>query len=1342
MSHKAVNTKMESFQTDNTQYMEWFRKYQCASFKALCAIICNTQTQLKFYEKWIFDERHFVNMINVTDPNLYMNQTLDVDKKPQIKERMLSIRRLKKTEHSTINSKYFESETVFESSLSQDVAKVDMTAAYVRTCEEVKQMDRLANYQSKSLIITKNSINDHEVMATICGVIDHMFENNITPINDDGSVRRQKLGWVENVCNAIGNKNIHINVRMFLAAMIDNSQHWFRSYSDVVSVAVLKFLKDVITINNSINALAIFLMVDLLEWDSTYKLNTVDEQQLASDFIQKFIELSLMNFNRRNLEIIQLFVQNWRTFISLPHKLLCERISDTNNDSKQNISGIQLNGIVLTNGLVPWNETTKNEFLQAIFNCLDNIHADVFQPAAQVLGMTLHTIIVRENNGRIGEYEFFIGRIRTRLKELKRSNEKKFMYILYYMDKHYVIDGFLTTILNLISSSISDVKKLYLQMFLARVNHAEPRDIDLILIDLLNQSQEEQHQLIGLHIFNKALSILSLIQIKNLLPRVAIFQNAVQTDTRSLVYEIMKYVRDNHSSDEEVKKIATTVLISALNDVDTSLQSSAFKYWTQTLETSLNHRILYILRHLYSADFLKYGIQLMIDLNSADSKQKLLRDRVSDDDSKYTEYDINTQCKFNSNFNIPMFTESTKRHLGDGFGSTNINLRSTHNTLQFDPTLDPTSVHAEINSFSLHSTNSLQFQIPQRLLDRRSQYLQSENPRIQTNFVNLREHILRQSNTGARQQALEAGINHNNRQLQLQQKAGSVKLYRRYRFGDFPDFFINSLAFLMPLQMLVKTDVILAKITFTSLINSVIFELNTIQRDEFLSELTTILKNIVYDPMLFSAVADVAYTNSMPLHIASGCGMVPSNINNMLINNILMLENRIIHGIDIDEDAWIELAELYYILCEHDLAAAIFATKINSDPMLAEAIQYESNCDYLKALKLYIEFVGKSSNAETILYNKYANSYQFSCNSIFNCFEVMGRWEDLERSVLEQLTDDESGTINFEQLFANGWNTKHLLPHYIRSETRTLIYAETCATSKFLTNIQNWLRCPERVQLIKRHYSEQLMVIHIANKDYLQAKVCANQCLDVFLDEWSKMSHLSGKMRRELLMNTRRIAEMYEYADLLQSTHITDVIIAKLCGRWNRTIINRTDRTAMWESLISYRIFITEHALEKFNSKQHPIVERIKESMFEMQFKLNDLALQQKNLELSNSMLGRLNSFRREYGNGSIRNMLKYELATLECDRIKCMKENGFDDFIRTWTKFHQFHTKHEIELKTNLDIYVKLFESFNNMMKDLSQEIVSKFETFEPALKQTIFELTIGHCEYRHFDYLQSIFI
>lgn len=1351
MSTRAANTKTETFQTNNAQYMEWFRKYQCAAFKALCSIMTNTVIELRFFEKHLFLEKNWWNLINTIDNNLYTNQTLEVDKRPQIKERMVLIRQLKQKSDDTAPSRrYIESQNVFESSLSQDVTKIDLSNSYVRTTEEVEHQNRIANYQPKSLMLEKSSVNDHEVMATICGVVQHMFEEGITPTNDDGTVRRSKPAWIESICNTIANQSngIHMNIRIFLVTMVDNCSKYFRNYADIMTRTIAKFLIDWTNLNRSIDALTVFLLVDILEWDSAYRItkdSSAEEHQLASDLMENlmtYAHSTQREMFRRNLELIRNLMERWRDVVKVPHQLLYAKICDSNPESKLNICGLHLNGIVLANQLVPWINESKNDFLRAIRACLNNIHSDVYQPAAQVLGMMLHEIIVTQNNGNIDEeIERFIDDLVNHLKSWYKSNEKKFMYVLFYIDKYYVINQFITTISSLIATSTSDTKKFYLQMFLARVNDADPRDIEVILLDLLSKAQEHQHQLVALHIFNKALPKLNVHQIKNILGRVVSFHDAKQTEKRDVVYEIMKYIHENHSEDEELSGKAKEILLKGLNDVDKDLQNAVFKYWNELpeLPPALNDRVLFMFRSLYSRDFLKYSVQLLIDLTSNNLKQPINQTLATDDEEKYTEYDINVNWKSqDSSLRVPLFTESQQKQIVNGeIDPTQSYLRATQHTMRFDPTLDPSTLHQTSTSFSLQSQSSLLIGGPVQTLDRRSQQVQPKETPTRTKFSYLRERILRNKDAASRERALSAVRRRDYKQReenqQQQRKEGQVTLYRRYRFGDFPDFFINSLAFLLPLQMLVKLDVILARNTFVAILNAVYQHLeNHHQKREFMKGLAETIESIIRqpnncDPLLFSALTEIILNNSAELKIDPRIVTSIANANDIMINAILLLENDLITTNGTDDGTWAELANMYYTLSEYDVAASIFSNKIKTDKLLSKAIESEANGNYQSALKLYTELVDKSIDDD--LWNRHASD--FSYQLLFNCYEAMGRWEDLENNVIEQLRDEnDSQQIDFEQLWTDEWNAKYLLPHYIRSEVRTMIHAEAhAATRSFIANIEQWLRNSTRADSIKKHFGEQLMVLHVANKDYLEAKVFSNQYFESFLDEWSAMSVLSEKMRNNKLMNTRRVAEIHKYADLLTSS-IDDIALGELTDRWQRTQMKKADSTQMWEALISYRIFITQHALEKFQPQDAPIVGRLVESMFDMQFKLNEIAVQQQNIELSKTLLRRLDGFRQTYGRNTLKSVVQYELAKVKLEQIEWNSQNkldpkaAFGDLVQIWANLRSLRDGRRNILDENPDIRFKVLEQFNEIT-DQASEIVLKCDVIDDAMKQKVAELT-----------------
>lgn len=1281
--------------------MEWFRKYQCAAFKLVCSFISNIQDKLIYYERWVFVEKNWPNLVNTRDANLYVNQPIAADKKPQFKARLVSIRRSKVSEYMPPRREFVMSLNVCEPSFSQSVMDIDFNRTYVRTDEEVERQKQLANYQAKTITLQKNPVNDHEVMATLCAVIQHMFEEGITPINEDGTCRVNKYAWVEHIRHCITSNTVHMNIRVLLVSVVDVCRRQFANYAHAVGPAVLAFLVDWTAKVRTIDALTFSLVLNLIEWDAVYRLRDESDHQLANTLIENLMKYGQdqnQESMRRNLQLVQHLLDIWREFVRVPHQFLYEKICNGNAESKSNIYGIQLNAAVLSNDIVPWTDELQLAFVQAVIIALDNEHSDVYQPAAQVLGMTLRQIITKQNNGNIDvQMEGMLKELKANLGKWQSKNEKKFMYVLYYIDKYYVINEFITAICSLIASSIGNVKKIYLQLFLSRVDGAEERDIEIILTDLFGKSLDHQHHLIGLHIFNKALPKLSKVQVNHLLPLVASFHDAQRKESRDVLNEIMKYIREHFGDEKHLNATATDILLKGLSDMDKDVQNTVFTYWNELpeLPAALNARVLYMLRHMYNPDFLRYAVPLLFDLKYKDLKERLLRDRAEEDDFKYTEYNINTDSKAqNETFTVPLFVDSRPKQTNDSVASIQCEIKATPRATEFNPTLDPAIVYRSSASFTLQSQSTLANDRPLEVLNRRSERVEPES--ALRNKFRQNKWILPRRN-----QSVRRTYKYNIEEIN---KETGVIVYRRYRFGEYPDFFINTLAFLMPLQGLVKLDTVLARNTFVAIVNAVYQELE--DKPAFSNELATVVEDIIKqtnqcDPMFFSALTEIILTNSANVKIEVGIASAIPRTNDTMINALLLLEAQLMNT-DANSATWAELANMYYSLHEYDVASSIFADKIHANEQLSAAIEMESIGKYQTALDIYMNIINENiDQPEPSLLQKYVTDFAYQ--SLFNCYEVMGQWEELENNVIQQLTDDDDPNIvHYEQLWMDEWNKKYLLPLYIRSELRSLMYtAENVTNRAFRANIEQWMRNTERAVFIKKHFGDQLSSLYLLTRDYLQAKVCAGQYFEGFLNEWNAMSVLSDKIRNEKLMSTRRVAEMHGYAEML-SRHVYEEHMDALAQRLIHTKINKYDSSQMWEALAPNRIVVSEYGIQKCPQSLPNMVE----GMFNLLYKLNELAFQQQNFPLAKTVLHRLTSFQNIYGQYSVRNGLRFTLAQYKLEQMRwadCDQNearDAFEHILDLLPQLQQFEDTHSEVLDDNPDIQLMVWNQFTEVVQ------------------------------------------
>lgn len=914
---KCLSTRSEVCVTDDPAVRELFRLYQCAAYRSLCAIISNTQTSLQFYQALLFKENPMKNeliwskIVDCTDSELYRSRLgQDFDEYPKRKDRLVSIRRFNDVsdDGSRKTARYLQSQSVFESSLSQDITKIDLSCSSVRTDAEVARFEVVS--QTGSVQLEKVAINDHEVMAVICAVIEYMFEKDITPHSADPTqyVRIAPL-WAEFLCKVLADTNQHRNVRYFLAKVFDNCRHHFRHYAASMTGAVLKFLADECgEITGTLNYFIQDLVVMLLEWSDVYKIQTIEEISSASTLLRFLMQNAWhdrKDIFKQHLELIKCIIEQWRDVIVIPKQLLFDSVNKSQRpDSRENELGIQLNAIVLANNLVPWTASTAANFLKSLFICLENEHANIYQPAAQLIGMCLHQLIAPDES----ENGSFAALLQILVKLKLERNQKKFTDILFGVHKNYpiIVDSFLVTISNYISTSSGAIKRMYLEMYLSRMDvYGDEIFREIMSIGIVELLKTPEYQVLVLHIINKALPRMSVVDIQRLLPELTGLVDSKQSQCRDVIYEIYQFILVQLESntfvfDADVRGKVTAILLCGLNDTDNEIQTRLFNFWSdpKRLSPEIQIRILNLLDGLYdpSAErhFLNYSTQLLLEpaIHHPDSKIPLFAQHVTEEtEQKLKEYDINVSWKTqNSTLTAPLFMESQQRQITSGNISNGQQfLRATITTLAFEPTQDPQEMSQTSNQFALQTQSSLLFSIEPQVLNRRSERVQPNDAPGKSSFSKLRQRFLNDRDKTNRSQALKAVERHDYKQVlqsqSKQKKERQVSLYRRYRSGEYPDFMINSLALLMPLKGLVKYDKLLARQLLVAVFEAVAAELESAKRfilpaSESIQRIFTQTK--LCDTVVFAALMELALTHAQHFDIPPELVATFSSTNQMM----------------------------------------------------------------------------------------------------------------------------------------------------------------------------------------------------------------------------------------------------------------------------------------------------------------------------------------------------------------------------------------------------------------------------------------------------------------------------
>ncbi|EAA13641.5 AGAP003967-PA [Anopheles gambiae str. PEST] len=895
-SKRAHGVRRVALPTNDRTLAELFRKYQCAAYRALVALISNTNEDARMYSVLLFRESRekgeflWRHLIDCSNEELYLEGTQEQEQLSRTFEKRVAIRREGGGGGDPAQRKPALKDpglsVVMESSLSQQVFRFDMSHSVVLSAREVAQKDaaELAKRQQGTLSnvsLERTKINRHEIMATVCGCIRHMAATKV-PLDS----------VVHFLVGSLADAGQQKNVRLFLAKVIDNCRNELQPHAALLIGPLMQLIVDGY-IFRGLNPLVTDLIALVLEWNASGEARrslregaTGEIASLASVLLRFIMKHACpqqsarkMAVLRLNLELIQEVIVQWHEALTVPAELLFEMVSHrqpTEDRSQlQLIAGLQLGTIVLLKGrgkLVPWMESTKQDYLRAVLRCLDLPDSTSFKSAALLLGHSLAHIYpdgFPEPEQQTGELETFHTECIAKLTSIQREYDRKFAEVLYETAKGFpsIADPFLSVLSYRFPSASGGEKRLYLELLLGgrleKFNDELYRELASMELTLLLQDGELQ--LPTLHLLNRSLSLVRelehLQQLVEPIGRVAT-EPSTPNEARAVAFEILIYIHEHRSAElsEECRTSVWRNLIRGLcGSHETELGSGSIRgrileYLTYSgkLPSDVKERFLFVLAQLYDptveGEFLGNAVALLLDpaIRCRESKDRLFLHEYLNADVKFCEYTIETAARQRHTMTLltPMFAETSQQRQLQSFitgrGSQMEQLiRATQlggldsaaqKQLPFEPTQDPGRLSKGNETFAMPTQqHTLLFESSALQLNRRSQRTGSSTDTAaqqDRGFERLRKRILKDSATNRQQQTAWAVSRHyasqRQRTEQRRDSTSKVTLYRRYRLADYPDLQINLLAFLLPLQALCRRDTTCARQTFVAIFNGLV----------------------------------------------------------------------------------------------------------------------------------------------------------------------------------------------------------------------------------------------------------------------------------------------------------------------------------------------------------------------------------------------------------------------------------------------------------------------------------------------------------------------------------------
>uniref|UniRef100_A0A4W3HU56 DNA-dependent protein kinase catalytic subunit n=1 Tax=Callorhinchus milii TaxID=7868 RepID=A0A4W3HU56_CALMI len=1257
--------------TGEKQLLEKRRQYHCAAYNCIMAVVTCIFTEAKFYQGFLFSEK----AEKVREGEGFKAEVVPLEKK----RRFISIRKEAREagDGDSGEPQYLSSQSYMaDSSLSEEMSQFDFSTgvqSFSYNSQDprghaVRSRRKLSVVQSDIMELEMDELNQHECMPAMIALINHMQRNNITPQVEEGKTPQELPPWMKFLHGKLGNSSIPLNIRLFIAKLIVNSEEVFRPYAKEWLGPLLQLVVSGNNGGDGIHYMVVEIVVTVLSWTSvaTPKGNMKDEI-LANRLLEFLMKNSFHEKTavfRHNLEIIKTVVECWKDCLSVPYSLIFSRFSSTDPNSKDNSVGIQLLGIVLANNLSPYVPKCEigyeRYFQRLVYNISLTRYKEVYAAAAEVLGLVLHYFAENE-------------KVRTiKLKQLQQSKEDKFIVCLSKIVKNYppFADRFLNQVFYLLPKLHGVLKTHCLEV----VMHRAETIIDIFqelknknFVQIMSYSDEER-QRICLDIVYKIIAKLKAEEVKVFLVPVIAFISHPSPVCRERMYDILMWIYDNYrdaesQSDPDSKAVFVTTkdtLLQGLTDDNPALQLYVRNFWghENRLPTGTHDRLMAILRSMYSnkieTQYLSIATNLLLEMTSRspDYTREMFEYPLSE--CKFQDYNIDSSWQQRSTILTPMFVEtqatqnSSRSQSQEGSltaqGTIGGLVRGTQTHYEFTPTQNPDARNFNwltgnsLDTFAEYSLPSLasepgsssllvfsrwserlhrpakkpvgpdfgkkRLALPGDEVDSKTKGIdqRADILRLRRRFLKDREKVsLIFAKRGIREQ----------RKIKTEKRMerdAKVTLYRSYRFGDLPDIQIKYSSLIAPLQALAQKDHSLAKQLFSALFSGILEEVHKSKTAETKDISKQLVENFNYllkattlnFPPFVACIQDMSCQHKDLLGLDSTSVRSTSLASLQQPMGILLLEKSLIHSTtneepptkkargrqelppDTDVARWIELATLYRSLGDYDVLRGIFSEKIGTKPLTHTALLAEAKSDYAEAVRLYDQAL---NTEEWMDGNPMETEKDFWEIAALECYNHLTEWKALE--YCSTVNIDDKTPADIENIWSDTFYQETYLSYMIRSKVKLLQSGEV--DQSLLTFVDRAMKVEQRKAVIETYYSQELSLLYILQDDVDRAKYYINNCMEVFMQNYSSIDTLLHQSRLTKLQSLQAVTEMQDFLHFISKEYnfISEVPLRKLLRTWTgRYPDAKMDPMSIWDDVITNRCFFLDKIQERLVSVQ------------------------------------------------------------------------------------------------------------------------------------------------------------
>ncbi|XP_066122188.1 DNA-dependent protein kinase catalytic subunit isoform X1 [Saccopteryx bilineata] len=678
------------------QLLERRRLYRCAAYNCAISVICCVFNELKFYQGFLFSEKPEKNLLifeNLIDLKRCYTFPVEVEVPMEKKKKYIEIRKeAREAANGDSGGPHYISSLSYlaDSSLSEEMSQFDFSTgvqSYSYSSQDLKStVGRFRRQEHKDPLIQDDilelemdELNQHECMATMTALIKHMQRNQILPKGEEGSVPRNLPPWMKFLHDKLGNQLTPLNIRLFLAKLIINTEEVFRPYAKYWLSPLLQLVVSENNGGEGIHYMVVEIVVTVLSWAGLATPKGVPKDEVLANRLLRFLMEHVFHQKRavfsHNLEIIKTLVECWKDCLSIPYRLIFEKFSRKDPNSKDNSVGIQLLGIVMANNFPPYDLECGIEgvkYFQALVNNMSFVkYKEVYAAAAEVLGLILQYITERKNILEESVCELIV----KQLKQHQNTMEDKFIVCLNKLVKNFppLADRFMNTVFFLLPKFHGVMKTLCLEVVLCRSEAITDLYLQLKSKDFFQvmRHRDDERQKVCLNIIYKMMAKLKPVELREILNPVVEFISHPSPVCREQMYNILMWIHDNYRDPEsqadddsqEIFKLAKDVLIQGLIDENLGLQLIIRNFWSHETRLPSNtvDRLL-ALNSLYSPKveihFLSLATDFLLEMTSVspDYLNPVFEHPLSE--CKFQDYTIDSDWRLRSTILTPMFVET------------------------------------------------------------------------------------------------------------------------------------------------------------------------------------------------------------------------------------------------------------------------------------------------------------------------------------------------------------------------------------------------------------------------------------------------------------------------------------------------------------------------------------------------------------------------------------------------------------------------------------------------------------------------------------------------------------